>query len=136
MSLFTVWYTYSDDTALRDTVRPDHRAFLGELAAEGTIVLSGPVSSPEGAPADLALDGLDRFEPTIFIYDHYPGGMGFSSLLYDRHRELLARTRELIGACPCPAGCPSCVGPVNEVSPECKTTAGLILDTLLESDQP
>ena len=55
MSLFTVWYTYSDDTALRDTVRPDHRAFLGELAAEGTIVLSGPVSSPEGAPAAALL---------------------------------------------------------------------------------
>ena len=55
MSLLTVWYTYSDDTALRDTVRPDHRAFLGELAAEGTIVLSGPVSSPEGAPAAALL---------------------------------------------------------------------------------
>lgn len=88
-------------------------------------------AAPEGTTADLALEALDRFEPTIFLYDRYPGGMGFSPLLFDQHQTLLGRTHELISQCPCPSGCPSCVGPVNEVSPECKGTALTILDALL-----
>mgnify|MGYP001164727448 CR=1 FL=1 len=54
MSLFTVQYTYTDDTALRDQVRPAHRAYLGDLAAEGTVVLSGPLAPVEGQ-SDAAL---------------------------------------------------------------------------------
>ena len=50
-------------------------------------------------------------EPRIFVYDNYPGGIGFSEPLFSMHDELLARTRELIGECPCTSGCPSCVGP-------------------------
>lgn len=54
MSLFAVHYTYTDDTARRDEVRGDHRAYLGELADAGAVVLSGPLSPLEGEP-DAAL---------------------------------------------------------------------------------
>lgn len=54
MSLFAVQYTYIDDTAARDAVRADHRAYLGELADAGTVVLSGPLAAREGNP-DAAL---------------------------------------------------------------------------------
>ena len=43
---------------------------------------------------------------TIFIYDNYPGGIGFSEPLFDMHEHLLARTRELIDGCPCAVGLP------------------------------
>ncbi|GAC1394960.1 MAG: ATP-dependent helicase MrfA [Chloroflexota bacterium] len=49
--------------------------------------------------------------PTIYLYDNYPGGVGFSPRLYDLHEALLHAAGELIGACPCDTGCPSCVGP-------------------------
>src|SRR5436189_6134811 len=39
-------------------------------------------------------------EPTIFIYDNYPGGIGFSEPLFSMHDALLARTRELHEGCP------------------------------------
>ena len=71
-------------------------------------------------------------EPNIFIYDNYPGGIGFSRPLFDMHRLLLDRTRELIGGCPCDSGCPSCVGPEGNTGPHAKEVASLILEGLLE----
>jgi len=43
---------------------------------------------------------------------------------------LLTRARETIRACACRAGCPSCVGPVNEVGRRAKTVAAALLDRL------
>ena len=38
------------------------------------------------------------FEPNLYLYDAYPGGIGFSEPLYRVHDLLLRRTRELIAA--------------------------------------
>jgi DEAD/DEAH box helicase domain-containing protein len=50
-------------------------------------------------------------KPTIFIYDTIPGGMGLSEKLFDLHAEILSQCLKMVQECPCPAGCPSCVGP-------------------------
>ena len=57
-------------------------------------------------------EGLARFEPTVFLYDNYPGGVGLSEPLWTRQAELLQRATSLVEDCECRAGCPSCVGPV------------------------
>jgi DEAD/DEAH box helicase domain-containing protein len=67
------------------------------------------------------------FEPTIFLYDVYPGGVGFSAKLFDLHDRLLEETEALIAHCACREGCPSCVGPVIEVGALAKETALRIL---------
>jgi DEAD/DEAH box helicase domain-containing protein len=67
----------------------------------------------------------------IFIYDAYPGGIGFSEPLFTMHADLLSRTRELIATCPCDNGCPSCVGPVGQTGPLAKAVALRILEQLL-----
>jgi len=72
------------------------------------------------------------FEPNLYLYDAYPGGIGFSEPLYRVCDLLLRRTRELISACPCEAGCPSCVGPAGEKSERTKEVALAILDRLAE----
>jgi DEAD/DEAH box helicase domain-containing protein len=54
--------------------------------------------------------------PTVYIYDSYPGGVGFSDKLYELHTELFKTAGEMIGQCGCESGCPSCVGPLNEFS--------------------
>jgi DEAD/DEAH box helicase domain-containing protein len=69
--------------------------------------------------------------PRIFIYDAYPGGIGFSAPLFGMHADLLTRTRDLVAACPCDNGCPSCVGPVGETGPLAKPVALRLLDHLL-----
>jgi DEAD/DEAH box helicase domain-containing protein len=53
--------------------------------------------------------------PTVFLYEAYPGGVGFSPKLYRMHRTLLEDARGLIASCGCERGCPSCVGPLLEV---------------------
>jgi DEAD/DEAH box helicase domain-containing protein len=67
----------------------------------------------------------------IFIYDNYPGGIGFSRPLFSMHRELLDATRRLIAECECENGCPGCVGPVGNTGPLAKSAALRILDLLL-----
>jgi DEAD/DEAH box helicase domain-containing protein len=70
------------------------------------------------------------FEPNLYLYDAYPGGIGFSEPLYRVHDLLLRKTRELIAACPCESGCPSCVGPAGEKSERTKEAALAILERL------
>lgn len=69
--------------------------------------------------------------PRIFLYDAYPGGIGFSAPLYGMHAELLSRTRELIAGCTCEHGCPTCVGPLGETGPLAKVAALRLLEHLL-----
>jgi DEAD/DEAH box helicase domain-containing protein len=52
--------------------------------------------------------------PTLYIYDSYPGGVGFSDKLYELHDELFITSKKMIETCSCDEGCPSCVGPLNE----------------------
>jgi DEAD/DEAH box helicase domain-containing protein len=75
-------------------------------------------------------------EPDIFIYDNYPGGIGFSRPLFEMHATLLARTRELIAECPCESGCPSCVGPEGNTGPHAKTVAMEILERMSAGTVP
>ncbi len=70
-------------------------------------------------------------EPNVFVYDNYPGGIGFSQPLFAMHTELVQKTRELITGCPCDSGCPSCVGPAGHTGPLAKVVATRILDLLL-----
>jgi len=75
------------------------------------------------------------FEPNLYLYDAYPGGIGFSEPLFRAHDLLAQKTRELIRACPCEAGCPSCVGPAGDLAPKAKEAALAILDRLMARSQ-
>ncbi|MDA0204878.1 MAG: DEAD/DEAH box helicase [Acidobacteria bacterium] len=68
-------------------------------------------------------DERGLFEPDLFLYDNYPGGIGQSEPLYRMREQLLQKARELIEACPCEAGCPGCVGPPGEAGDKAKTVA-------------
>lgn len=73
---------------------------------------------------ELPVATVERFTPTVYLFDNYPGGVGLSEPLWQRQRELVARALELIRGCHCRAGCPNCVGPVldetlaSEASPK------------------
>ncbi|HUQ88384.1 MAG TPA: DEAD/DEAH box helicase [Vicinamibacterales bacterium] len=71
--------------------------------------------------------------PRIFIYDAYPGGIGFSAPLWGMQSQLLSKTSALIAGCDCENGCPMCVGPIGETGPLSKTVALRILEHLLAS---
>lgn len=74
----------------------------------------------------------DRFVPTVYLYDNYPGGIGLSEPLWHRQRELLLRARELVAACDCQAGCPACVGPVLAIDETAEVTPRRLASRVLE----
>jgi DEAD/DEAH box helicase domain-containing protein len=61
---------------------------------------------------ELSPDALARFAPTVFLYDNYPGGTGFSEPLFGQRRQLVADALRLVAECDCTHGCPACIGPV------------------------
>jgi DEAD/DEAH box helicase domain-containing protein len=67
------------------------------------------------------------FEPNLYLYDNYPGGIGQSAPLFRLTQRLLEGALKLVQACPCESGCPSCVGPVGEVGEGGKEVARKIL---------
>jgi DEAD/DEAH box helicase domain-containing protein len=78
----------------------------------------------------ISQNAKEFFEPNLYLFDAYPGGIGFSEPLYCSHEILMRRTRELIVACECAQGCPSCVGPTGDLAPRAKEAALAILDRL------
>ncbi|HXE75969.1 MAG TPA: DEAD/DEAH box helicase [Candidatus Xenobia bacterium] len=94
----------------------DLRAALGE-------------NHPDGEPKAAGAEKF--FEPNLYLYDNYPGGIGFSQPLDELHEELLEKTLALIRGCACAAGCPSCVGPAGEVGARGKEVAAEILARLV-----
>jgi len=56
----------------------------------------------------------DTGEPTVFIYDGHPGGVGIAERGFDQFEGWVADTVRMLDGCPCERGCPSCVQ-----SPKC-----------------
>ena len=102
----------------------------------GTAVGERPAASPgietDWQNHDSATVGPNAlkefFEPNLYLYDAYPGGIGFSEPLFRVHDILLGRTRELIVSCGCERGCPSCVGPAGDKCEKTKEAALAILN--------
>ena len=75
---------------------------------------------------------LRDFEPTIYIYDSYPNGIGFSEVLFEKAGEILENILDAIDRCNCDRGCPSCVGPPIRSSDNHKDATKFIISLLLD----
>jgi DEAD/DEAH box helicase domain-containing protein len=96
----------------------------GEATVErGLQKLRGASSPPPAAD----------YEPNVFLYDAYPGGIGLSEPLYRLHDRLIAEARTLIRSCACRDGCPSCVGLVGEVGSRGKEVSLALLDAIADA---
>jgi DEAD/DEAH box helicase domain-containing protein len=101
-----------------------------DVPPQQIVAAAGPgAGGPSGAVAHVGRGRVagqapvDYDEPRVFVYDNYPGGIGLSEPLFSMRQPLLEKTQDLIATCPCPSGCPSCVGPLGEVGPLAKTVA-------------
>jgi DEAD/DEAH box helicase domain-containing protein len=110
------WYVVDGPVLLGAGVDPD--AWPGTLhaaehAAIGMLPLFTICDRWDVGGVSTAMQA-DTGKPTIVIYDGYPGGAGIAELGFAAAEALLADTLDLLDACPCAAGCPSCVQ-----SPKC-----------------
>jgi len=92
--------------------------------------MAAEVFSPARLEDAFGASAKEFFEPNLYLFDAYPGGIGFSEPLFRAHELLVQKTRELIAACGCEQGCPSCVGPAGDLAPRAKEAALAILDRL------
>jgi DEAD/DEAH box helicase domain-containing protein len=73
--------------------------------------------------------------PTITVFEHTPGGVGYAEQLYRSMPALLEAGLDLVRSCPCAQGCPSCVGPVleHDYALDAKALARAILEEIAGS---
>jgi DEAD/DEAH box helicase domain-containing protein len=107
----TAFWVSPPATALRRLREYGRVPYEGMLGIANAMVGVMPLrvmcdSSDLGAVVDSSQLGA----PAVFIYDKYPGGLGFAQRGFDVVEPLLDAARELIVECPCEEGCPSCVG--------------------------
>jgi DEAD/DEAH box helicase domain-containing protein len=101
---------------------------LGAWLGDTTPAAAGGVATRESTRERLL--AAERFQPTLYLYDAHAGGIGLAERLFEVLPELLRCARETLSACTCRWGCPSCVGPVNEVGRRAKATAAALLREL------
>src|SRR5574341_952454 len=101
---------------------------LGSWLGDTTPAEPGAVATRESAKRRLI--SAERFNPTIYLYDSHAGGIGLAERVFEILPQLLARGLATLDGCACTFGCPSCVGPVNEVGRKAKATAQALLRLL------
>ena len=69
-------------------------------------------------------------QPTLYLYDATPGGVGLTERLFGLTDELVRLSRQAVEGCSCADGCPGCVGPAIEVGRHGKATVIEILTAL------
>src|SRR5665648_822632 len=128
------WLTLANDISeLLDDRESEGRFFnlnSGLLALSNVLINVVPLyvmCDPQDIRAVSEVRSPFTGGPTIYIYDNYPGGVGFSEKMFELRRPLLQAAQELILGCGCEKGCPSCVGPIDEVGIKGKGSALLIL---------
>ena len=90
---------------------------LGRVFAEGLIGVANALveCAPLYVMCDVqdigvVVDSSNLHRDALFLYDRYPGGMGYAQRCAETIEELAQAVYEVVSECPCEFGCPSCVG--------------------------
>ena len=85
-------------------------------------------------PSDLHSTAMVRSpftnQPTLYLYDAFPGGVGFARRIYEQFDEICGAAREHLDRCPCEKGCPSCVGAAADSGNTARVGAAWLLSHL------
>lgn len=94
--------------AVRETGRSPAEGMLGLANVFGEVI--GLFAMCDAQDVGTVVDSSNTGVPTLFLYDRYPGGVGFAAKGYELVEEILEACCDLIHTCECEDGCPSCVG--------------------------
>ncbi|MBJ7604165.1 MAG: DEAD/DEAH box helicase [Candidatus Dormibacteraeota bacterium] len=112
-------------TAYWTSLEPDYWLRLGRECLEAglqgmahamrTVAAVRLMCDPRDLGSTAEVKAISTLRPTVTIYEVYPGGVGYAKRLFELHEQLLADAAQLVEECPCPHGCPSCIGPLWQV---------------------
>jgi len=132
MTMHTSAYWWELDETIKDTLSLTEASLSDGLKAVANVLENVVPLWVMTDPKDLRTVPMLRSpfsaKPTVYIYEHTPGGVGYSRKIFNLHDALLKAALELVRSCGCASGCPSCVGPVLEVGENGKESAIRILE--------
>jgi len=136
IEMHTTSYWWEIEESVSQVLMLNTEEFSNALVAVSNVFANIVPLYVMGDPRDVSTVPMVRAifsgKPTIYVYDRYPGGVGFSKKLFQIHDELVSAAKSLILACPCKSGCPSCVGPILEVGEHGKKYALALLEHALK----
>jgi DEAD/DEAH box helicase domain-containing protein len=105
-----LWLGPGEDT-VRELARHGHNPWEALSGVRNLFVQLLPLMAMCD-PLDLGgmLDSSNTGRPTLFLFDRYPGGLGFAEQGWTRLDELAEAALAHLEGCPCGTGCPACVG--------------------------
>jgi DEAD/DEAH box helicase domain-containing protein len=104
------WFVPAEDVA--EVLRRE-KMIVGEalIGIANVLVEVAPffvMSDPQDVGTVVDANCLGR--DALFLYDRYPGGMGYAERCIERMDEIMRTIYGVISECGCEGGCPSCVG--------------------------
>jgi len=135
LSTSSFWYSFPGDIRFR--INLEGEQFGGSLRGVANILGKIAPLWMMCDPHDLRSISQVRSPftelPTIYIYENIPEGVGYSEKLFNISDDLFRACLEQVTQCPCPGGCPSCVGPEMEVGEMGKAGTVKMLEFMLET---
>lgn len=110
----TLGETILDESGRLTTAPADPDRDHDDAGVRGSGATSATHGEPRGAMPKKSHPRMKfqaGYSPTLFLYEHTPGGIGLSERIFAQRDVLLARALRLVEGCSCDAGCPACVGP-------------------------
>ncbi|MBE3577728.1 MAG: DEAD/DEAH box helicase [Limnochordales bacterium] len=132
-TLETVGLWIEPSATVRESVERAGRSAAGGLLGLANVLAEVVPLYAMCDPQDIgtAIGPGESGRPAVFLYDQYPGGLGFSERVFRLLPEVLESCLDLIDSCACADGCPSCVGaPLPGPAALVGDTAGLVPDKL------
>ncbi|WP_246942040.1 DEAD/DEAH box helicase [Bacillus pinisoli] len=102
------WFTFNKEDEMSE--KKLEQGLLGVAHAIKHIVPLIVMCDPGDVHIVPQVKSTHSGEPTIYLYDRYPGGIGLSEKLFDKMEHILVEAAKSIQDCLCESGCPSCVG--------------------------
>lgn len=86
------------------TARDDIDAVISGAALLGGSVMAGQETE------DFQENDMPVRQVSLYIYDRYEGGLGYSEKIYDLVPQIIENAIRMVRGCTCENGCPACVG--------------------------
>jgi DEAD/DEAH box helicase domain-containing protein len=127
------WYSFPQDIAQRLELGGDQfgGALRGLANLLGKIAPLWVMCDPRDLRSISQVRAPFTEQPTVYVYENIPGGVGLSEKLFIESERLFEACREHVRRCPCYNGCPTCVGPAMEVGSHGKEGAIKLLDYMM-----
>ena len=131
MHTTAMWWTLPDSIANKYGKDELQSGMLGVSNLLRIVAPLYLMCSPRDISVIYQVRGTFTQQPTLFVYDNSPGGIGLAEKCFTMQSLLLNHALDIVVNCDCKEGCPSCAGPVGEIGTEGKKASVSLLKEMI-----